>query len=358
MFKLDLEPLAYRLLQNREIHLEYLKNTQQQADILRGIVKQAKSKQPLDNALDFVCMHAQRIRELLVYVQDTFPNVIKPRAKKVVVTPKNNVKKVRFAEPLTSSSNIKQVESYKTSDSNTPVLSPTELKYSTSNCRSNPLGNKKNNRISQTPSRNMKNKVEAQPKNVNKKNRVVKPICNVDVKHSLLNANYEPIYATCKKSMFDCVHDMCLLDFMKNANSHAKSAKKHKNKLFGNLRVMKISEPKICFMLYGYLTFSWKESRVMASGLCFETCNRKSNHQNPGSIKSLNLRTMIIEYTSPTETGVCNLASIALPRYVREKVQLEYYLLLQSELGFISIGVFTHDLWDFLGDVLSLNSLV
>nr|GEW24963.1 putative ribonuclease H-like domain-containing protein [Tanacetum cinerariifolium] len=53
MFKLDLEPLAPRLLQNREIHLEYLKNTQEQADILRGIVEQAKAKQPLDNALDF-----------------------------------------------------------------------------------------------------------------------------------------------------------------------------------------------------------------------------------------------------------------------------------------------------------------
>nr|GEZ45309.1 hypothetical protein [Tanacetum cinerariifolium] len=44
MFKLDLESLAPRLLQNREIHLEYLKNTHKQADILRGIVKQAKEK--------------------------------------------------------------------------------------------------------------------------------------------------------------------------------------------------------------------------------------------------------------------------------------------------------------------------
>nr|GEZ48897.1 hypothetical protein [Tanacetum cinerariifolium] len=53
MFKLDLETLAPRLLQNRLIHLEYLKNTQEQADILRGIVEQAKAKQPLNNALDF-----------------------------------------------------------------------------------------------------------------------------------------------------------------------------------------------------------------------------------------------------------------------------------------------------------------
>ncbi|GKA78105.1 hypothetical protein Tco_0784642 [Tanacetum coccineum] len=51
MFKLDLEPLAPRLLQNREIHIEYLKYTQEQADILRGIVEQAKAKQPLDKEL-------------------------------------------------------------------------------------------------------------------------------------------------------------------------------------------------------------------------------------------------------------------------------------------------------------------
>nr|GEX95042.1 hypothetical protein [Tanacetum cinerariifolium] len=87
--------------------------------------------------------------------------------------------------------------------------------------------NKKNDMISRTPSRNMKNKVEAQPRKVNKNNRVVEPIRDVDVKHSLLKANSELIYATCKKSMFDGVHDMCLLDFVKNVNSHAKSAKKH-----------------------------------------------------------------------------------------------------------------------------------
>nr|GEV91305.1 hypothetical protein [Tanacetum cinerariifolium] len=71
--------------------------------------------------------------------------------------------------------------------------------------------------ISRTPSRNIKNKVEAQPRKVNKKNRVDEPICDVDVKHSLLNAN--SICVTCKKSTFNGVHDMCLLDFVKNVNS-------------------------------------------------------------------------------------------------------------------------------------------
>nr|GFD16067.1 hypothetical protein [Tanacetum cinerariifolium] len=58
MFKLDLEPLAPRLLQNKKAHIDYLNYTQEQADILRGIITQAKAKQPLDNALDFACKHA------------------------------------------------------------------------------------------------------------------------------------------------------------------------------------------------------------------------------------------------------------------------------------------------------------
>jgi ribonucleoside-diphosphate reductase alpha chain len=46
--------------------------------------------------------------------------------------------------------------------------------------------------------------------------------------------------------------------------------------------------------------------------------NRKSNQKNLGTIKSSNLCTEIIEYTSPDEVAVCNLASIALPRFVHD----------------------------------------
>ncbi|GJW27702.1 retrovirus-related pol polyprotein from transposon TNT 1-94 [Tanacetum coccineum] len=228
MFKLNLEPLPPRLLQNREVHIDYLRNTQEQANILREIVEQAKVKQPLDSELDLSCKYATRIQELLVYVQNMCLNAITPSAKKVTVKPMNNVKKVRFAEPLTSSSKIQQVKSSNTSDSNTPVLSSTRVKCSTSNCGSKPPGNKKNDMISQTPSRNKKNKVEAQPRKVNKVNRVVKPVCLVDVKHSLSKANSEIFCATCNKSMFDGVHDKCLLDLVQNGNKRTKSSKKHK----------------------------------------------------------------------------------------------------------------------------------
>jgi ribonucleoside-diphosphate reductase alpha subunit len=47
-----------------------------------------------------------------------------------------------------------------------------------------------------------------------------------------------------------------------------------------------------------------------------DACNSKSNQKNLGVIKSSNLCTEIIEYTDKDETSVCNLASIALPKYV------------------------------------------
>lgn len=47
-----------------------------------------------------------------------------------------------------------------------------------------------------------------------------------------------------------------------------------------------------------------------------DSANRKSNQQNLGTIKSSNLCTEILEFTSPDEVAVCNLASLALPRFV------------------------------------------
>lgn len=47
-----------------------------------------------------------------------------------------------------------------------------------------------------------------------------------------------------------------------------------------------------------------------------DACNRKSNQKNLGTIRSSNLCTEIVEYCSPEETAVCNIASISLKRFV------------------------------------------
>ena len=52
-----------------------------------------------------------------------------------------------------------------------------------------------------------------------------------------------------------------------------------------------------------------------------DACNEKSNQKNLGVIKSSNLCTEILEYTDKDETSVCNLASIALPKYVNKETK-------------------------------------
>lgn len=55
-----------------------------------------------------------------------------------------------------------------------------------------------------------------------------------------------------------------------------------------------------------------------------DAANAKSNQQNLGTIKSSNLCTEIIEYTAPDEIAVCNLASLALPKYVTEDGKFDH----------------------------------
>jgi ribonucleoside-diphosphate reductase alpha chain len=67
------------------------------------------------------------------------------------------------------------------------------------------------------------------------------------------------------------------------------------------------------------LWFAVLESQIETGNpymLYKDACNEKSNQKNLGTIRSSNLCTEIIEYTAPDEVAVCNLASLALPRFV------------------------------------------
>ncbi|GKE39170.1 hypothetical protein Tco_1462575 [Tanacetum coccineum] len=108
MFKLDIEPISHRLKNNRDAH-----------------------------------------EELLVYVSKTCPSLTKPFEKLVAVTPMNKDKKVRFAEPVTSSNNIpKQTDSLRTTYYNKPLLTSTGVNTTTSASGSKPSGSTKKNKIS------------------------------------------------------------------------------------------------------------------------------------------------------------------------------------------------------------------
>ncbi|GKA08631.1 hypothetical protein Tco_0687962 [Tanacetum coccineum] len=156
MYKLDPVTLAPKDKNNRETHIYHLKHTMEQAAILREIVEQAKSLNPLDSESYSTCKYVKLIQEFLGYVRDTCPDIHKPSEKLVVVTPINKKKIVRSMS----------------------------------------TDNTKNDRILQiSSSTQKKNKVEDQSRIVksclNKPNCVVEPSGNENVQHSKLNTNSE-----------------------------------------------------------------------------------------------------------------------------------------------------------------------
>ncbi|GJU94793.1 retrovirus-related pol polyprotein from transposon TNT 1-94 [Tanacetum coccineum] len=170
MLKVDVEPIAPKLLNNKTTHSYYLKHTQEQDTILREVVEQGKSQNPLNNPLDSACKYTKRIQELLIIIR---------------------------------------------------------VKLSTSASESQPSGNTKKDKIQQTPSSTQKNKVEAHSRTVKSslknKNYVVESKGTANVQHSKLNANSEPLYVKCNGCMLSDNHDLCVLDFINDVNARVKS---------------------------------------------------------------------------------------------------------------------------------------
>jgi len=75
-----------------------------------------------------------------------------------------------------------------------------------------------------------------------------------------------------------------------------------------------------------------------------DPANYKSNQKNLGTIKSSNLCTEILEYSSPTEQAVCNLASIALPKYI-----------INGEFNHELLYEYTYQVVKNLNNVIDLN---
>ncbi|GJW50604.1 hypothetical protein Tco_0091955 [Tanacetum coccineum] len=167
MLKVDVEPIAPKLLNNRTTHSYYLKHTQEQATILRELVEQGKSQNPLTNPLDSACKYTKRIQELLIIIGQTCPSINNSSNKLVAVTLKNKDKRVRFIEPVTSSGNT-NIKTASSSNlvSNKPMLSSIGVKPSTNASGSPPSGYTKKDKIQQTPSSTQKNKVEAHPRTI------------------------------------------------------------------------------------------------------------------------------------------------------------------------------------------------
>ncbi|GJS88476.1 retrovirus-related pol polyprotein from transposon TNT 1-94 [Tanacetum coccineum] len=235
--KIDVEYLNPRLLNNKSVHSDYLKHTQEEAAILREIVEQQKSQNPLNESLDSACKYSKQIQELLIIVGQTYPSINNSGDKLVVVIPKNKDKRVRFTEPVTSLGNTNtKTTSSSNLVSNKPMLSSTGVKTSTSASGSQPSGNTKKDKIQRTPSSTQKNKVEAHPRTVKSslknKNNAVEPKGTANVQHSKLNVNSEPLCVKCNGCMLSDNHDLCVLDFINDVNARTKSKSRPTGRTF------------------------------------------------------------------------------------------------------------------------------
>ena len=81
-----------------------------------------------------------------------------------------------------------------------------------------------------------------------------------------------------------------------------------------------------------------------------DACNRKSNQQNLGTIKSSNLCCEIVEYSDENESAVCNLASIGLPRFVEIDKDTK-----EKTFNFDKLGEITKTATRNLNKIININ---
>nr|GFA96963.1 hypothetical protein [Tanacetum cinerariifolium] len=105
LLKIDVAPLAPKLHNNRTAHNDYLKHTQEETATLKEIVENERLLNPLNTSLDYACKYTKRIQEFLIILKQTCPCINDLGTKLMVVTPKNNNKKIRFTKHIPSTGN-------------------------------------------------------------------------------------------------------------------------------------------------------------------------------------------------------------------------------------------------------------
>nr|GEW76233.1 reverse transcriptase domain-containing protein [Tanacetum cinerariifolium] len=151
LLKIYVTPLSPKLRNNRTVHYDYLKHTQEETATLRELVKNERLLNPLNTSLDYVCKYTKRIQELLIILKQTCPCINDLGDNLIAVTLMNKNKKIRFSEPITSAGNTPiKITSSSNVVSNKPMMSSTGVNMPTSVSGSKPLGNTKKDKIQQT----------------------------------------------------------------------------------------------------------------------------------------------------------------------------------------------------------------
>nr|GEV57509.1 hypothetical protein [Tanacetum cinerariifolium] len=130
VYKLDLPPLSPCIKNNMAAHVDYLKNTQENDDILREIIEHARDLRPLDSDLASACKLVTCIQKLLVYVSATCPSSKHVSDKLVAATPMNMTRKVSdYLNDVHASVKSKSVKSRSAKSKKKKMWKPTSKVY-------------------------------------------------------------------------------------------------------------------------------------------------------------------------------------------------------------------------------------
>nr|GEX92500.1 integrase, catalytic region, zinc finger, CCHC-type, peptidase aspartic, catalytic [Tanacetum cinerariifolium] len=158
-------PIKALTVNNREVHLDYLKHLKESVATLREIVHEAKVIIPFDSSLISACRYTKHSQELVEYVIGTCPNNFNKGDKQIASTPITRKKQVTFMDPCETSTNntLTHVKQQTMHQTNEPAIPSTRVKGVTVASGSKPRSNTKKDRT--LPAKSDMPKVEVYPRN-------------------------------------------------------------------------------------------------------------------------------------------------------------------------------------------------
>ncbi|GJR60686.1 retrovirus-related pol polyprotein from transposon TNT 1-94 [Tanacetum coccineum] len=208
---LDLRALDFQITQltekslnNRAVHLDYLKHLKKSIETLREIVEEAMVERPLDRSIVYACRYTKHSQELLNYAIGTCPKDYNKRDKKK--------KQVTFEEQCNTH---KHVEQLNTQNTNAHVPPSTGVNCCTDASGSQHRSNTKKNRISPAKGVN-KMKVEEHPRTNKSHLRTTNRVdSSSSFKRTVINSNSDSVCQTCSRG--SNLYTVSVEDMMKSS---------------------------------------------------------------------------------------------------------------------------------------------
>ncbi|GJR57966.1 hypothetical protein Tco_1500128 [Tanacetum coccineum] len=240
-------PIKALTMNNREVHLDYLKHLKKSVETLREIIEEAKVERPLDSLLTFACLYTKHSQELLEYAIGTCPKDFNPQDKKHAATSLTRKKHVTFEDQCeTSNSNThKHVEQLNIQKTNVPVPPFTGVNSCTVASGSQLRSNNKKNRILPAKSVNQK-KVDEHPSTNKSSLKTTNHIdSSISSNLTIINLNSHSVCKTCNKCLIFANHDMCVVNYFHsvNASPSIKKVMRKVQQVWKPKQVKQVSKP-------------------------------------------------------------------------------------------------------------------